>query len=807
MQVPPPPALTPAEQALLSGSQMQHGSPSENEMEQLLQTLLAPNPNPHPHPHCEPDYGGAFMDMEMEMEMDMKMDGDRGLFALGLDSLNFMPLSPPASVAPLSKPVLPLPLPQPLPLPLPAASAPVAQALASDALARECLVLLNGPAKKKPGRKKKAVDEDARVKQEAGPAKRKAADELLLQLQLPKKQHLALNSQQQQQQQPQQQQQQQLRPLVPLLPLAPAASPANTLSTSANAAQPSISPLPAIDSRRKLSFSSADYLVPTTPSFAPTATSFTPPPLPIPLPPQPNKQQSKAAASTTTPTTATTTTTTTTQQISKHQERMMKNRASADESRRKHKEHVEKLEQMCKDLVAENQLLRSRVLEVETWAASIAAANAVNLNKSASTSPVSVASDSVLLPQDSAASENLFDLFFGGGDFVFGAPAPEALSPPAMKSQKSLTGGAVFMAFLFSFSMLMFPSSIFEKPSPSPSVVPHYLARNSDLVAKSPILGGLSRYMPRVLFDSGSTPNPNAKPALEGIPPLPLLESGYIARDSKGMLVLYTPPIPTPHDIKKDSYPEIGGRTPFLTISAAEGWSRSATSTKAPDTICSFEDILALIANTHIAPTKSAKPAQTATRPILQIPKAKLEALQSLFITSPRSNPTPPAVIPPRVSSNDYLSNNALAKRGPDSLLVVTRQESQPEEDGSAELPSSNDIEEVDTVIPTSPPPIRDDNERASVKRRNLARNNISQNLNKKGPPPPMLKPPLPSNSVGLTAVSTSKNSGTSIDEYCTVKNGPILSIVADLGDELDAAVDGEREGYRLMLDVQVVGA
>ncbi|KAJ3024621.1 UNVERIFIED_CONTAM: hypothetical protein HDU68_007966 [Siphonaria sp. JEL0065] len=784
----------------------------QHDMERLLEALLAQGQNAaQSSSNNNSDVNNTisscadfamFPGLDIDMNMDVDLFGSLGvgagmgdLSSLPNLNLNFMPLSPPVSLRSV------LPIQPPLP------SAHVQAALASDALAKECLVLLNGPAKKKPGRKKKSESESSgnvspvAVKLEpSATTHQQPQQQQQLQKQstesATKKRKTALDDSAQIIQKP-------LRPLVPFLPSAPQLSSQNV----------NVSPLPAIDSRRKLSFSATDYLVPTTPSFAPTATSFTPPPLPIPLPPQPNN-----------------TSTATTTQLSKHQERMMKNRASADESRRKHKEHVEKLEQMCKDLVAENQLLRSRVLEVEAWAAALSAnANAI---KSAATSPASVVSDSMVsIPNGStcvgsadSSDNNLFEMFFGGGDFVFGAGANASVvgSPAALenlKTPKSLTtGGAVFMAFLFSFSMLMFPSSIFERSTAPavPSAVPHYLPKNSDLVAnRRPIIVGLLRYFPSVLFPSTSR-NPDAKLALDGLPQLPLLESGFITRDSRGMIVLYTPPIPTHPASRKDSYPEIGGRTPFLTISATEGWggsnlyntatTRSFTSTTtASGSICSLDEILALITNTHVykapippqssspKPTKIAKPdaTQTMTGPHIQIPKSKLEALQSLFITSPRGNPTTAAVIPPvsQVSRD-------LVPRGPDSLFVVESRRISKEEnvEGGSSVPI--EIEEVDTVIPmTPPPPIRDDSDRAAVKRRNMARN-------KSNP-----QQPIQIEASELTAVSTTAGSNNgNVDEYCIVKNGPILSIIADLGDDLE--MDGEeREGYRLMLDVQVVGA
>ncbi|KAI8824640.1 hypothetical protein BJ741DRAFT_63144 [Chytriomyces cf. hyalinus JEL632] len=259
-------------------------------------------------------------------------------------------------------------------LALPPQSDTVRAALSSDSAA-ECLALLAGPVKKKPGRKKNQPEVKLEPTQQIQPTQRKKA-KASPPTDIPKglgasNQSQPLNILA-------------AKPPVPIMP-----------SASTSSVPISISPTPAIDSKRKLSFSPADYLTPTNTAFSPNNTSYSPPQMP-PSASSPTSSHSSPPptvslnpAVTTSPgpaaPTAVAAAAAPVPALTKHQERMMKNRASADESRKKHKEHVEKLENMCRELLKENSVLRARVLEVEAWAERVGAA-AANASASASAS-------------------------------------------------------------------------------------------------------------------------------------------------------------------------------------------------------------------------------------------------------------------------------------------------------------------------------------------------------------------------------------------------------------------------------------
>ncbi|KAJ3075506.1 hypothetical protein HDU98_007879 [Podochytrium sp. JEL0797] len=521
----------------------------------------------------------------------------------------------------------------------------------------------------------------------------------------------------------------------------------------------------------------------------------------------------------------------------KHHDRMIKNRAAADESRKKHKEHVENLDKMCRALLNENLQLRQRVKDLEAkvdlfhpspvqsslwnYAFDSSPIDSSPLSSSNSQSPL-VLGNPMLDSSSAMVDDNLFNLFFASGDFVFGGAGDSASSASdsvlemgVPLNQQSLsqqsartplnqngkrTAGTVFMAVLFSISMLIFPSPLFQPATPSiSSAAPyHPQTHKSEVLAPRSFLSTLTKYTPQTLLASPTTPNPHARPELEGVPPVPLIESQrWISMN--GIVGQYIPPAPSAAKSSGGEYLEIHGRVPFLTIEARRadaldgfvvlgGDSRAPRQTNGESTsMCNMHEILAFLESkatrdpreddaretsiTHSTRLARSQPSSsattTATAPLkLRISRDKLASLQSLLLnpnttaisSSTAASTSSPMVIPARTTTT----------------ATSTDVSNQPEDDASL----SGDAE---SLIPYSPLPIRTESDRASVMRRNLARS-----LSSKSDP----------------FVISTESRDWKQGEYCRVEEGPLLSVVAELGEE-----EGGEEGWRLMLDVKVVGA
>ncbi|KAJ1562051.1 hypothetical protein HK096_002308, partial [Nowakowskiella sp. JEL0078] len=119
--------------------------------------------------------------------------------------------------------------------------------------------------------------------------------------------------------------------------------------------------------------------------------------------------------------------------LAKRQERLIKNREAADQSRKRKREHLQMLETHAQKLIAENEVLRIRVLELESQAVSL---TEENTRLKTRLSDLGLADDmkmDVNANGKRARVEN------------DGKPGPKAVS-------------AVFMVFLFTFAIFLFPS-------------------------------------------------------------------------------------------------------------------------------------------------------------------------------------------------------------------------------------------------------------------------------------------------------------------------------------------------------------
>ncbi|KAJ3218810.1 hypothetical protein HDU67_004058 [Dinochytrium kinnereticum] len=152
--------------------------------------------------------------------------------------------------------------------------------------------------------------------------------------------------------------------------------------------------------------------------------------------------------------------------LSKRQERMVKNREAADQSRKRKREHLASLETHAQALITENDELRARILELEGINFKLSQENAALRAAAATADPVlssaipTVGQSSSLAVQfsplmshrelvmDGGIKKAKRDVFFGGGS--------EALQSKPL--------GAVFMVFFFSFFLFVFPGST---PSPT----------------------------------------------------------------------------------------------------------------------------------------------------------------------------------------------------------------------------------------------------------------------------------------------------------------------------------------------------
>ncbi|KAJ3226585.1 hypothetical protein HDU81_007229 [Chytriomyces hyalinus] len=798
-------------------------------------------------------------------------------------------------------------------LSLPPQSDTVRAALSSDSAA-ECLALLAGPVKKKPGRKKNQPEVKLEPTQQIQPTQRKKA-KASPPTDIPKGLGSTSN---------------QAQPLnilaaKPPVPIMPSAS---TLTVPI-----SISPTPAIDSKRKLSFSPADYLTPTNTAFSPNSTSYSPPQMPpsassptsshnsppptISLNPAVTASPGPAA-----PTPAAAAAPAPVPALTKHQERMMKNRASADESRKKHKEHVEKLENMCRELLKENSVLRARVLEVEAWAERVGAA----ANASAAASASASANFDTLFKADplldggnlcfgnlkrtasdafmgvdveagglqSTAVEAMDNAFF---DFFFGsANASSAGTGTVLMVREHLPLKKLFsavaqshpfessQAVLFSFSLFMFPTSVFQGT--------HFFNRNgahsSDLSVKTPIFNGLSHYLPRVLQEPnpadaiGSSRNPHLKATLDGPPPLnsidprPPSELLVVYPQSNGLIQLpflrisnkavatrvattgYTMPVPGAQLNSK--------RVPYVVPMPVPSYQKqppqtTSTSSKpsksVPPRVCAMQEVLDwvlgeiewYVPGAESSTTKSesvsgASPTATPSRtqagetqsgnnqypfssdaggspkvthaPKIRVSKERWEALQALLSipTEKDEKESTTSVISTAFSaSNGEVPPFVTATR---SALSGTATSLPPVVLNDMPLTASDAV----VVVGPGTPPIRSNDERASVKRRNQARGAMGPQLQRvigmEDVSSELSKEDLVVFREGVQFVDHSVNEQKQLGDlfgdeeattaYCAVKNGPILQIAADLTDH-DGEGGVDEEGYRLMLDVQVIGA
>ncbi|KAI8842427.1 hypothetical protein BJ741DRAFT_593046 [Chytriomyces cf. hyalinus JEL632] len=766
---------------------------------------------------------------------------------------------------------------------LPPQSDTVRAALSSDN-ASECLALLAGPVKKKPGRKKNQPD----IKSEPTPIqstpiqstqrkKAKSSPPTDIPKSLAASNHdqsvtiLAA------------------KPPVPIMP-----------SASTSLFPISISPTPAIDSKRKLSFSAADYLTPTNTAFSPNNTSYSPPQMPLSAtsptstrsspPPtislNPVITVNAPAVPAVTPVPA----------FTKHQERMMKNRASADESRKKHKEHVEKLENMCRELLKENSVLRTRVLEVEAWAEHVsAAANA----SAAASAAVTANFDSLfkadpLLGSGNLCSGNLkrtaSDAFMGVDMGMDGlqTTAVEAMDNAFFdfffgSANASSTGtGTVMMAFLFSFSLFMFPSSLFQGT--------HFFTSNgthsSDLSVKTPIFNGLSHYLPRVLQEPSPTDaiessrNPylkatlDAPPRLNSIDPRPPSELLVLYPQSSGLIQLpflsisnravairadttgYTMPIPGAHTNSKRVPYFVPIPLPQPQKQHLQTTNESSKSFKSvAPRVCAMQEVLDWVLGeiewhvpgaesstsksetvADVSPTTTTANSETQSAnnqnpfssdaggspkvthaPKIRVSKERWEALHALLSIPDEKggNESMSSIFPTAfaASNNEVPSFVTTTRSALSGVATILPPPVLNDRDAPLTMPKAV------VVVGAGTPPIRSNDERASVKRRNLARGAM-------GPPKERVivmddAPPaaLPKEDVVVFRegaqfvnrdVTEQQQLGNVFGEeggaYCAVKNGPILQIAADLTDH-EGEMGVDEEGYRLMLDVQVIGA
>ncbi|KAJ3092682.1 hypothetical protein HK100_006883 [Physocladia obscura] len=713
---------------------------------------------------------------------------------------------------------------------MPAPSARVQQALASD-IASEALVLLEGPAKKKPGRKKKGSEQTQNTT--ATPASHAELHHSI------KTEHIAASPSASISSVSDTTVVSKKRKLTSAPPtLSAPVSPASPIADSTRKSI-EIAPQPLENSAflptsvRKLSISATEYL--TLPaSMSPNSNFLTPSPQPVQVTPPPV--------------------------LTKHQERMMKNRASADESRKKHKDHVEKLEKICRELVIENEALKKRVLEVEKWAEQAvqqqqAAATAAMASftqpalgsavSAGSVSPASVGCDSISIdgflsdapfgslpsptipPATNAA--NLFEMFFGGGDYF---PTNNSASSVSLPNQtKAGVKGTILLAFLFSFSMLVFPTSLFQQSSPhfytstpSPSshhssaaAVPTPVSAYFPKLFNSPVSNGISSYIPRVLAPLANRQNPS----LNGNPALSLIDSGS-ASTRGDTLVVYTPLLQT----SSNKLLGLPGRTAFLTIGPTNSYPHSPAATRPTHT--TPESPRVVLTNAGNTPVTIGIEALLALISVdaggngdLRISKARLEALRGLLISDSSSITTATTgvtVIPAPTTLASADKSSKMKQRT--DLIAQGRPlvfDSEVERDNDSfyyGAQASIVVEEVDAVVVPGIPPIKEDGDRASVKRRNIARNRADGRISE-------------SSSDGISTFSDAmvprlSESGSTVKgglyeegAYCPIVNGPVLSLVADLGgiseeETTTGKIDeeeNEQSGYRLMLDVQVVGA
>ncbi|KAJ3194573.1 NADH dehydrogenase [ubiquinone] flavoprotein 1, mitochondrial [Irineochytrium annulatum] len=172
--------------------------------------------------------------------------------------------------------------------------------------------------------------------------------------------------------------------------------------------------------------------------------------------------------------------------LTKYQARMVKNREAADQSRKRKRDHLVSLESHAHALITENDALRCRLLELEraNWAL-------VEENRDLRIRSFGVVGGGMLPPMEEVDGNG------GGGGLRSGVRGKSA--------------GAVFMVFMFSFFMFLFPSSS---------------TTTSDLIATRSEAGRFRQQ--KVITDLLSDlPVP-----LLDAPPMPLLLSGVIEASS-----------------------------------------------------------------------------------------------------------------------------------------------------------------------------------------------------------------------------------------------------------------------------------
>ncbi|KAJ3376603.1 hypothetical protein HDU84_009689 [Entophlyctis sp. JEL0112] len=684
------------------------------------------------------------------------------------------------------------------PLPaIPVASPSVRTILASDT-SREALALLEGPVKKKPGRKKKDAASIDPSTTAIGNAP--ALGRIALASAGCESQHLAANKK---------------RKIAPAtvpgvelqsdghtpefthfhakLQISPSAPPQTLIA---------ISPTPAIISKRKISISDTDYLTPSllgslesgsgSSSFGETVPCLNrKPSLPFIPPPLPTQMHMPP--------------------LTKHQERMMKNRASADESRRKHKDHVEKLESICRELVKENEILRKRVLEIESaWELLLVQQQLQmqqvqqqqafqnmrqqDLSSATGSSPISLDCELGLgdehIPElgmlQAPSSTSLFELFFGGGDFTNNGFASDSSAKAVkgtvlMRSMSPVTSGlAHYIPRIF-------------LPSSSPAEVP----RTLDARESFPLLDASSRV--------ARMPNGDGRLVvssylgIEGTPPFLTLGPSLatVSGEEAPWHSKTTASAPFTHfsDGEKFSVDNIGG-----TLWIAELFSRM-TRGVAEGTVryCRVEAVMGLLFNGDLAVSGCTEPVESArdVDPAIRLSASTVGSSDSSgrevnHGMSAFAQPTPAAIM-----------TTDVARRGPNSVLIIDRGDKSADDVlEEQELPVEPDIIEEVNAPTSDAPPIKSDSERPSVKRQNLARAAQAAAASSAGirvgdavrlPPATTLS--------GSSSIFASPSPVNVVDneKYCPVANGPVLSLVADLGDDGDV-------GLRLMLDVQVVG-